>query len=298
MIDIAPAVRLFVGGHASRVQGERQDLLGDRMFSAAHYPQCAILSADGLTGMLDSGAFTDSPEQRLTPQGALTRQLAWEQRASTRWGFPFQAAGFVSYDRLIDETWVAGEKHKRRWTVQAAESAVRETVEAAHYLAGQRIHLAPRRLILACQGVDGGQYDECTTEVLKVAQLQDWIGLGGWCILGRQKRWIPTFWQALRLVLPRIARAGVTHVHIFGVLYEPALGGLAWLADQIGLTVSTDNAGPILNCTWADKKKSGARFPYWRDNVNYWIQTLANLRTSIYYREPPRSAVARQETFL
>jgi uncharacterized protein YcbX len=31
-----PAVRLLVGGHASRVQGERQDLAGDRMFTAAH----------------------------------------------------------------------------------------------------------------------------------------------------------------------------------------------------------------------------------------------------------------------
>lgn len=35
----SPAIKLFVGGHASRVQGEVQDLTGARCFSAAHRPQ-------------------------------------------------------------------------------------------------------------------------------------------------------------------------------------------------------------------------------------------------------------------
>lgn len=294
-----PAVRLFVGGHASRVQGEPQDLAGDRMFTAAHPPQTGPFAADAqITGTIDSGTFTDAPERRLTVEGALARQFAWEVKASAMWGIPFQAMGLVSYDRLIDEKWIAGVRHKQRWPVREAESAVEETIAAAQYLAGQRKDIAPRTLILSCQGVDAFQYQECVSEVLPLAQSHDWIGLGGWCIIGMKRSWMPTFWQTMRLILPQIARAGVRHIHIFGVLYLPALGGLSWLADQYGLTVSTDSTGPIINCTWKDQKKSGARRPYWRDNVTWWIETLANLRDTEYYKEPPLLAPARQETFL
>ena len=294
-----PAVRLFVGGHASRVQGEPQDLAGDRMFTAAHPPQTGPFAEDAqITGVIDSGTFTDPPEKRLTSESALSRQLAWEVKASAMWGIPFQAMGLVSYDKLIDEKWVAGKRYKQRWPVREAESAVTETIAAAAYLSSQRKAIAPRTLILSCQGVDAFQYKECVAEVLKLAQPHDWIGLGGWCILGRERRWMPTFWQALRLILPMIARSGVRHIHIFGVLYLEALGGLSWLADRYELTVSTDSTGPILNCTWKDQKKSGARMPYWRDNVAWWVNTLANLRDTRYYKEPPRLAPARQETFL
>src|SRR5689334_22712023 len=111
-----PAVRLFVGGHASRVQGEPQDLAGDRMFTAAHPPQTVPFAEDAkITGVIDSGTFTDPPHKRLTSEGALSRQLAWEIKASVMWGIPFQAMGFVSYDKLIDEKWVAGKRHKQRW---------------------------------------------------------------------------------------------------------------------------------------------------------------------------------------
>lgn len=299
-IDLpVPAVRLFVGGHASRVQGEPQNLAGDRMFTAAHPPQTGPFAAGALiVGVLDSGAFTDPPSKRLNRAGALRRQLAWEIKASAMWGIPFQAVGFVSYDRLIDEKWVAGERRKQRWSVAEGDRAVAETIAAAQYFARVRGRIAPRTLILSCQGVDAYQYQECVSEVLKVAQSHDWIGLGGWCILGRERRWMPTFWQTMQLVLPQIRRAGITHIHIFGVLYLPAIGGLSWLADQYGLTVSTDSTAPILNCTWKNKKKSGARCHYWRDNVAWWIRTLATLRDTTYYKAPPHLPAARQETFL
>lgn len=290
-------VRLFVGGHCGRVQGEPQDLGGERMFTAAHQPE-RVTHAAPVVGLLDSGAFTDPPHKRLTPETALARQLAWEQLAGSKWGAPFQAHGLVSYDLLIDETWVAGERHKRRWSVAEAERAVRTTVEAAAYLASQRQHLAPRTLILSAQGVDALQYAECAAAVLQHAQPGDWFGLGGWCILGRQKRLLPVFWQTLNLTLPMVALAGLMHVHIFGVLYLPALGGLLWLADHYGLSVSTDSTAPVLACTWKDWKKAGVRKRYWRDNVAWWQQTLANLRQSDYYRKPPEIAPARQECFL
>ena len=294
-----PAVRLFVGGHASRVQGEAQDLAGDRMFTAAHPPQTGPFAEDAeITGVIDSGTFTDRPEKRLTSEGALDRQLAWEIKASAVWGIPFRAIGLVSYDRLIDEKWVAGHRHKQRWDVKDGASAVDETIAAAAYLSSKRKEIAPRTLILSCQGVDAYQYQECVTGVLAVAKPHDWIGLGGWCILGRERRWMPTFWQTMRLVLPQIAAASVRHIHIFGVMYLPAIGGLSWLADQYGLSVSTDSTGPILNCTWKDQKKSGARMPYWRDNVRWWVDALANIRDTPYYKAPPLLAPARQESFL
>lgn len=290
-------IDLYVGGHASRVQGEAQDLGGKRMFTAAHPAQRA-LPAGQVEGALDSGAFTDPPHARLNPEGALARQLAWEIHASGKWGAPFQAAGLVSYDLLIDEKWVAGQRHKRRWLVSEGDQAVKVTVEAARYLASQRQTLAPRRLILSCQGVDAIQYAECASEVLQVATSDDWIGLGGWCILGMQQSWMPTFWQALRLVLPMIAARGIRHVHIFGVLFLPALGGLLHLADQHGLTVSTDSTAPMLACTWKNWKKAGARERYWRDNVAWWQRTLAQLRTSEFYKAPPKLEPIRQECFL
>lgn len=291
-------VRLFVGGHCGRVQGEPQDLGGDRMFTAAHQPE-RVTHAGPVCGVLDSGAFTDVvADRRLTPEAALDRQLAWEKTASRKWGTPFVAERFVSYDRLIDEKWTNGKREKRRWSVAEGEAAVAETIAAAKHLVSQRDTLAPRRLILSCQGVDAYQYQECTAEVLKLATPDDWIGLGGWCILGIRRRWMPTFWQTLRLVLPMIAVVGVPHIHIFGVLFLPALGGLLHLADQHKLTVSTDSTAPVLACTWKDWKKAGARERYWRANVQWWQQTLANLRQSNYYKKPPVIAPARQECFL
>lgn len=290
-------IALYVGGHASRVQGEAQTLGGRRMFSAAHRPQTERF-AEPVEGWLDSGAFTDAPERRLTPDRALERQLRWEQQASEKWQQPFQAAALVSYDLLIDETWVAGLRQKRRWRVADADRAIEETVTAAAYLASQRAALMPRRLILSAQGVDALQYAECAAGVLAHARPGDVFGFGGWCVLGRQTTLLPEFWATLRIVLPMVVYAGLRDVHIFGVLYLPALGGLLWLADLYGLSVSTDSTAPILACTWANKRKSGARRHYWRENVRWWQDTLATLRTSAYYREPPEVTPARQESFL
>lgn len=292
------AVRLYVGGHAARVQGEAQDLAGYRCFSAAHRPQRVAQDTAATVGLLDSGAFSDPPQRRLTPALALERQLEWEQRATRAWGAAWQAHAIVSYDRLIDETWTPAGRVKRRWSVTNAESAVDETVAAAAYLASHRGRLAPRRLVLACQGVDPIQYRACAERVLAVAHPSDWIGLGGWCILGRFTSWLPAFWATLRAVLPLVREAGIRHVHLFGVLWQRALGGLVWLADREGLTVSTDSSAPLLACTRPHARKAGVRGAYWRDNVRWWQETLAGLRSSAWYREPPRGEAARQLVLL
>lgn len=294
---IAPAVRLFVGGHAATVGGERYDLAGDRMFSAAVRPERHGFDSATVCGLLDSGAFSDRPGDRLTPAQALDRQLTWERRAGRLWGAPWRAQALVSYDLLIDEVWTGDRRAKRRWSVTDAERAVRVTVDAAAYLAGRRADVAPRRLVLSCQGVDAAQYAECVHAVLAVATPADWIGLGGWCILGRWTSWLPTFWATLGAVLPAIAGAGVTHVHIFGVLYLRALGGLVWMADRLGLIVSTDSTAPVLACARGNAAKAGVRAAGWRANVAWWVTTLANLRESVWYSEPLVHVAVRQLGF-
>jgi len=193
----------------------------------------------------------------------------------------------VSYDRLIDETWTGGRRQKRRWSLRDAEFAVRETVEAAAFLATRREQVAPRALVLACQGVDAAQYRECAAEVLRHARPGDWLGLGGWCLLGRARSHLPAFWRTCRAVLPLAADAGLARAHLFGVLWLPALGGLLWLADRTGLVVSCDSAAPVLACTRGDPKKAGCRAPTWRENVAWWRGALAGLRGGPHYSEPP-----------
>ena len=294
---MSEGVRLYVGADAQNIQRRRFNLTGYRCFSGAYGPKSRFTAeeAAGITGILDSGAFSDPWEKRLTPDVALERQLRWEREAERWWRYPWKAEAFVSYDLLIDEVWTGGTREKRRWSVEQAEQAVETTVQAAAYLASQRERLAPRKLILAAQGVDWRQYEECTAGVLEHITATDWFGLGGWCILGWFKSWIPQFWATCRRVLPMVAAKGVKHIHIFGVMYRPVLGGLLWLADQHGLTVSTDSSGPAMAVTWKDGKKAGAVRPTWEENCQWWIDALASLRSSEYYHEPPRPELARQK---
>lgn len=275
-------VRLFVGGHAGTVGGQVVDLGGDRCWSPL-YDVPAVAQPDQLRYLLDSGAFSDPPERRLDPAGALDRQLAWESRAADRWGVAVAAEALVSYDVLIDEVWTGGVREKRRWGVQEAEAAVRATVDAAGYLASQRDRLAPRALVLSCQGVDHVQYAECAQAVLRYATPADWLGLGGWCIVGRWQTWLAEYRRTLELVIPAAASAGVRHVHLFGVLWEPALASLLWIADQHGLTVSTDSTAPLLAAAHRSPRRAGLRAPGWRGNVAWWIRHLRNLRSSRHY---------------
>jgi len=117
-----PDVRLFVGGDGSSLNGERVLLEGDRCLSAVHPARIpSHTCAERLCVLLDSGAFSDRPENRLTPPAALLRQLDWERRCALRIGVErFTSYAIASYDRLIDETWVGGRRTKRRWTLAAA----------------------------------------------------------------------------------------------------------------------------------------------------------------------------------
>lgn len=289
-------VLLYTGADAVSMQGRRFNLTGRRCFSGQYGPHARFTpdEASEVTGLLDSGAFSDAPERRLTPQGALERQLNWERKAVAKWGREWQAEAFVSYDLLIDEKWANGKRRKERWSIHEAERAVRVTVEAASFLASQRDQLRPRSLVLACQGVDHFQYYECAAEVIRHARPGDWLGLGGWCILGRFTSWLPQFFATLNHVLPLASNAGLSRVHIFGVMYPPALGPYLWLADQLGLTVSTDSSKPAMDTTRKNPKKAGQREATWEKNVAWWDKRLAGLRATEHYRPPANPDLRRQ----
>lgn len=93
--------------------------------------------------MVDSCAFSERVElkdgiivvnERLSFNDALQRQIAH----AYEFRYAHLVEGIVSYDLLIDETWQDGERSKQRWSVDAAEYAVQETIKAAQYLASQR----------------------------------------------------------------------------------------------------------------------------------------------------------------
>jgi hypothetical protein len=287
---------LYVGADAQNVQRRRCNLTGFRCFSGAYGPKSRFTpdEAANIIALLDSGAFSDAPAERLNPVAALQRQLRWEREAERFWLYPWRAEALVSYDLLIDEKWTGHSRKKSRWSVAEADRAVEVTVAAAEYLASQRERLHPRKIVLACQGVDAQQYAECTAGVLAHACPDDWIGLGGWCILGWHRSWIPTFWAAMRRTLPMVRRAGLSRVHIFGVMYQPVLSGLLWLCDHHGLSLSTDSSGPVLQVTWKDRVKAGALRETWEENVVAWQELIASLRTHDGYREPPAGRDVRQ----
>jgi hypothetical protein len=124
----------------------------------------------------DSGAFSDGPSSRLNFSQALERQ----EKHGVKPGCNPLITHRASYDFLIDEVWTNGNRHKRRWTVKAAETAVRETIDAARYMAGN----SDRPSILSAQGVDAEQYLACAQEIIPLLRKRDILGFGGWCITG------------------------------------------------------------------------------------------------------------------
>lgn len=287
----------FVGGLSQRIQGEPLKITSFVMSSAHFDPGRHGLYEQDFSQInlfLDSGAFQRFKDnQRIENSQSLELQLYRERQLKT------VCFALASNDRLIDEKEVNGRKAKERWTVEEGWLAVRQTVAAAEYLASQRQYLAGRKLVLGCQGVDAKQYKACVSEVLQFTTAADWIGLGGWCILGKQQKWMQTFRQTLIEVIPLIAASPVKHVHIYGVLFEPALGNLLWMCDRYGLTCSTDSKKALSDCRWKtpeQRKKAGARRDYWRDNLAYWHHHLATFQSTPFYRSPYTGSTTQHQS--
>lgn len=283
-----------IGGAIQLSPGRVGTKKGKRI-TATKTPDCGSVNFAWSEVLYDSCAFTDVLTQsRITPELALERQLV------TLGQLPqMLRLLLVSYDLLIDEKHINGTRVKQRWSVEEGEEAIRATVEAAKYLDSQRYRLDGYELVMSCQGVDAAQYQRCVLKVLEYCQPSDVLGLGGWCILGRQKSYLPIFWEAMKQSLPLIAEAGLKKVHIFGVTwYKPIQGFIPPLpvllheCDRLGLTLSTDGTSPIGNALWKNWKRAGATFPYWRHNLAWVKAEMATLRDSKFYREIPIEKVS------
>jgi hypothetical protein len=202
--------------------------------------------SDSVEVLLDSGAFQDiKKSERLTYQGALNRQLAFEDRTG------FQSKFLVSYDRIVDESpTVHGERKKRRVNLTTADSYVQQTIDAAKFLADQRDDLYPRRLVLSNQGVTPDQYIGCLKETLKFAEPTDVIGLGGFCIIGQIPRFTKDYFEVLERALPLLRKKGVRRLHIFGVGVFKTLIRTHVQCWRYGVTPSYDTSSLELNAVY------------------------------------------------
>ena len=200
---------------------------------------------DSVKFPIDSGAFQDvGTEKRLTFEEALERQLEFEYRV-TKSHRPAEA--IVSYDRLVDEQFGENGQYKARVSEEDSKIYVQETIDAARFLASKREELAPRKLVLSCQGTTVEQYLYCLKEVLKVAKPRDIIGFGGFCIISKSKVYEEQFYKVIEQAFPLIKKKGIRRVHIFGVGMFRALIQAEICAKLNGITCSYDTSSCEIN---------------------------------------------------
>ena len=198
-------------------------------------PTLTPYAPQGAKILLDSGAYGDVRRGRFTFNQGLERQLAFETKHQ------FISERIASYDLLIDEQMRGDRRIKSRWAEKAGWKAVDETIAAAEFLCERRESLAPRQLVLGCQGVNIDQYETCVSAIQEIANPEDCIGLGGWCIIGQQRRYLRLFGETLQRILPLIAAKGHP-VHLFGVTHIPALRHFALKCRDICILASVDSA--------------------------------------------------------
>lgn len=194
--------------------------------------------------MLDSGAFQDVGRQsRQTVENALARQLKFERTVGCN------AEALVSYDHLVDEQYVDEHQVKQRVSEKDAEEYVEDTLKAAEYLASKRDELSPRSIVLSCQGSTDRQYLDCLEKVADYAVPGDIIGLGGFCILSRSKRYEAQFYDVIKDAFPYLESLGLNRVHIFGVGTFRALVQADIYARMHNIICSYDTSSAEINAT-------------------------------------------------
>lgn len=248
----------------------------------------------GTRVLLDSGAFSDNWACRLNFELALNRQLVHAEK----YGYMSDLEAVASYDKLVDEKWLSdGSRKKSRLSEHEASDFVNETINAGKYLSKNR-GLLPAGVvpILNAQGVTPAQYLSCVARLLWYMNDGDWLGLGGWCVLGlfhKNKLLHQAYDDTLRLVFPFIAKRGVKRVHIYGVVHPPSLGKLLYWANQYQITVSTDSMSPALAPTkgewgYGDRRKKipvmGSMSQMRKQHVEITRLWLSTLDQTQYYR--------------
>jgi len=221
----------------------------DRRFGRAmvnpHYQSLTLCPRAEI--LCDSGAFQKKDMvNRLTPEAALKRQLLFQFYKRPVGGRPWR---LVTYDCLrgVDEELVEVDGHvsriKQRGSEESAQFAVNETVLAATYYA-KRCDDIEGGIAYSVQGATVSQYMHCARPLLELARPgRDWFALGGFCIIGRNRKLVPQFLETLDKVAPAVRRRGLTNIHVLGVAFPEALVPAATICRREGLILSTDTAG-------------------------------------------------------
>lgn len=189
--------------------------------------------------MMDSGAFQDvKDDQRLTFANALKRQLDFEKKLGVK------AESLVSYDRLVDEQCENGVQFKKRVDDDIGVDYVEETIKASEYFVREREKglLKNRNLVLSNQGCNVRQYVGCVNNILDIAEPNDIIGIGGFCIMYRSKEYRQDYYEILKHTLPRIAEKGIRRIHIFGMSIFEVLIRTDLMCKKYGIECSYDTS--------------------------------------------------------
>lgn len=103
-------------------------------------------------------------------------------------------------------------------------------------------------LVVSAQGVDAQQYLRCVQALMPFIKEGDILGLGGWCIIGKMHaQMMPVFADTVKVVIPFLEGEGIQRVHIWGVIFPPALALLYNACNERGIAISTDSMGVNLN---------------------------------------------------
>lgn len=198
--------------------------------------------------LCDSGAFQKKDMiARLSPGRAFKRQREFEYRARPEGGRPWR---YVTYDCLrgVDEALVESDsglgivRIKKRGDEESAREAVRLTIEAAEYYHSRASDLE-EGIAYSAQGASVEQYLGCVRALLDLATPRDWLALGGFCIIGRNRKLIPQFLETCEKVAPLVRAKGIEQVHVLGVATPQALAPAAAIFRVAGLRFSTDTSG-------------------------------------------------------
>lgn len=189
--------------------------------------------------IMDSGAFQDvADDKRLSFKDALDRQLNFEKKLGV------EAEAIVSYDRLVDEQLTNGKQIKQRVDIDEGAEYVEETIKASEYLT----HTLPNRtLVLSNQGTNVKQYVDCVEHILNMAKPTDIIGIGGFCILSRNKQYRLDYFEILKKILPAIQKKNIRRLHIFGMGVIDVLIQTDIICNKYGVVCSYDTSSLEVN---------------------------------------------------
>lgn len=226
------------------------DVITGQAMVNPHYP---VLVDYRTKAICDSGAFQDDgttkKRMRVTPEQALYRQLRLQERINAALDYHWFFEAIVTYDQMfgVDECVIDGKKVKKRGNEETARDAIKETLEAAAYYAANRDKIEGK-ICFACQGATPIQYlNECVLPIIDMMEDTDWLGFGGFCIIGRVPSLKPLFYETLETVLPIAKKRGIKRFHILGVTVADSIKIATGIARKYGVEISTDSSSIEVN---------------------------------------------------